>query len=98
MTEEELLKVENIVNEKIKEELEVEFQEMKTEEALQKGYLGSFMSKYPEKVTVYKIGEWSKEICAGPHVANIKELGKLKIVKEEASSQGVRRIKAVLTE
>ena len=57
MTEEELLKVENIVNEKIKEELEVEFQEMKTEEALQKGYLGSFMSKYPEKVTVYKIGE-----------------------------------------
>lgn len=98
MTEEELLKVENIVNEKIKEELEVEFQEMKTEEALQKGYLGSFMSKYPEKVTVYKIGEWSKEICAGPHVANIKELGKFKIIKEEASSQGVRRIKAVLTE
>ena len=98
MTEEELLKVENIVNQKIKEEMEVEFQEMDTNEALRKGYLGSFMSKYPEKVTVYKIGEWSKEICAGPHVANIKELGKLKIVKEEASSQGVRRIKAVLTE
>ncbi len=94
MTDEELLKVENIVNEKIKEELKVEFQEMETDEALQKGYLGSFMSKYPKKVTVYKIGEWSKEICAGPHVENIKEIGDFKIVKEEASSQGVRRIKA----
>lgn len=96
LTEEELAKVEEIVNARISEGLEIICKEMKTEEALSSGYLGSFMSKYPDNVTVYSMGEWSKEICAGPHVSNTKELGKLKIIKEEASSQGVRRIKANL--
>ena len=96
LTEEELAKVEEIVNLRISEGLEIICKEMKTEEALSSGYLGFFMSKYPDNVTVYNMGEWSKEICAGPHVSNTKELGKLKIIKEEASSQGVRRIKANL--
>ncbi|MDD3808595.1 MAG: alanine--tRNA ligase-related protein [Candidatus Pacebacteria bacterium] len=96
LTEEELLKIQKIVNEKIQEGLIVSFKEMKTEDALKMGYLGSFMSKYPEQVTTYDIGGWSKEICAGPHVKNTKEIGELKIIKEEASSQGVRRIKAVV--
>jgi alanyl-tRNA synthetase len=96
LTEEELLKIQAMVNEKIQEGLMVSFQEMKTEDALKSGYLGSFMLKYPEIVTVYNIGDWSKEICAGPHVNNTKELGEFKIIKEEASSQGVRRIKAII--
>jgi alanyl-tRNA synthetase len=54
------------------------------------------MAKYPEIVTTYNMGGWSKEICAGPHVQNIKELGRLEILKEEASAQGIRRIKAIL--
>ncbi len=96
MTDEELKQVEDLVNEKINQNLKVEFKEEKLEEALKEGYLGSFMAKYPEVVRVYNIGEWSKEICAGPHVENILELKGIKILKEEASSQGVRRIKAVL--
>lgn len=96
LTEEELKKVEDLVNEKISEKLKVNFKEEKLEEALKEGYLGSFMAKYPEVVKVYDIGGWSKEICAGPHVENISELRGIKILKEEASSQGVRRIKAVL--
>ncbi|MFA5091670.1 MAG: hypothetical protein WC483_03680 [Candidatus Paceibacterota bacterium] len=94
MTDDEVKQVENLVNEKINSGLEIQKQEMKTEEALKNGFIGSFMAKYPEIVTTYNIGEWSKEICAGPHVQNTKELGKLEILKEEASSQGVRRIKA----
>jgi alanyl-tRNA synthetase len=96
MTDEELKQVEDLVNEKINQSLKVEFKEEKLEEALKDGYLGSFMAKYPEIVRVYNIGDWSKEICAGPHVENISELKGIKILKEEASSQGVRRIKAVL--
>ncbi len=96
MTIEEIKSVEDLVNQKIKEGLNITKQEMKTEEALNNGFLGSFMAKYPETVTAYSIGEWSKEICAGPHVQNTKELGRIEILKEEASSQGVRRIKAVL--
>jgi len=55
------------------------------------------MMKYPDKVTTYNIGDWSKEICAGPHVKNTKEIGPFKIIKEESSSAGIRRIKATLT-
>ena len=96
LTEEELEKIQDLVNKKIQEGLDVKVKDMNTKEAIEGGYLGSFMAKYPETVTVYNIGEWSKEICAGPHVKNTNELGEFKILKEEASSMGVRRIKAVL--
>ena len=69
---------------------------MKKEEALQSGAECMFIEKYPDIVTVYSIGEISKELCGGPHVKNTKELGTFKIKKEESSSSGIRRIKAVL--
>ena len=71
-------------------------QEMSLEEAKQSGATGLFESKYGEKVKVYTIGKYSKEICGGPHAKNTKELGKFKIIKEQSSSAGVRRIKAIL--
>lgn len=98
MSSDEIKKVEELVNAQIKAGLNILKQEMKTNEALKNGFVGSFMAKYPEVVTTYNMGEWSKEICAGPHVQNTKELGKLEILKEEASSQGVRRIKARLNQ
>lgn len=97
LTEEELKKVEAIVNEKIKQGLEVKKEEMTPEEAKKKGAMGLFEQKYGEKVSVYSIGKFSKEICAGPHVSNTKELGKFKIMKEEAVAAGIRRIKATLS-
>ncbi|MEM4181878.1 MAG: alanine--tRNA ligase [Candidatus Pacearchaeota archaeon] len=96
LTSEELKKVEDLVNKKIQEGLKVDFKEMSVEEAKKIGAQGVFESKYGDKVKVYFIGDFSKEICAGPHVSNTKELGKFKIIKEESSSAGVRRIKAVL--
>ena len=69
---------------------------MKKEEAIQSGAECMFIERYPDIVTVYSIGEVSKELCGGPHVKNTKELGTFKIKKEESSSSGVRRIKAVL--
>ena len=69
---------------------------MSPHEAKEKGAIGIFDDKYKEKVSVYTIGDFSKEICAGPHVKNLCELGHFRIVKEESSSSGVRRIKAVL--
>ena len=96
LTSEQIEKVEKIVNEKIKENLPVKVEEMKLERAIESGALGFFRAKYPEIVKVYSIGSYSKEICAGPHVSHTKELGEFKIIKEEASSAGVRRIKAVL--
>ena len=98
LTPEQIRKVEEIVNEKIKENLPVKMEEMKLEEAIKSGALSFFKAKYPEIVKVYSIGNYSKEICAGPHVSSTKELGKFKIIKEEASSAGVRRIKAILEE
>ena len=71
-------------------------QEMKKEDAIKSGAECMFIEKYPDIVTVYTIGDVSKELCGGPHVNNTKELGKFKIKKEESSSSGVRRIKAVL--
>jgi alanyl-tRNA synthetase len=96
LTEEELKKVESIVNEKIKQGLEIRKEEMTPEEAKKKGAVGPFEEKYGEKISVYSIGNYSKEICAGPHVKNTKELGRFKIIKEEAVAAGIRRIRAKL--
>ena len=96
LTEEEKEKVENLVNKWIDEALDVKCVEMTKEGALASGAECMFIDKYPDIVTVYEIGNVSKELCGGPHVKNTKEIGKFKIVKEEASSAGVRRIKAVI--
>jgi alanyl-tRNA synthetase len=96
LTEEELKKVEDLINEKIKNHLEVKREEMSIKEAKEVGAEGVFDHKYGEKVFVYSIGKFSKEICSGPHVKNIKELGKFKIVKQKSVGSGVRRIKAIL--
>ena len=96
MTKEELQQVEDIVNEQIKRELEVKCEEMTLEEKKKSGAMGLFENKYGEKVKVYTIGDFSKEICGGPHVKHTGELGHFKIKKEESSSAGVRRIKAIL--
>jgi alanyl-tRNA synthetase len=101
MSEEEKKKVEDMVNQKIKESLPVSFEEMKIGEAKEAGALGVFGEKYGEVVKVYKIGDddqgiFSIELCGGPHTEDTGKLGHFKIVKEEAVSAGVRRIKAVL--
>lgn len=96
LTEEEKQKVENLVNKWISEGLEVKVDEMTKQEALDSGAKCMFIEKYPDVVTVYSIGNISKELCGGPHVKNTKEIGKFKIIKEEASSSGVRRIKAII--
>ena len=96
LTDEEKQKVEDLVNEWIKQALPVKVEEMKKEEAIASGAECMFIEKYPDIVTVYSIGDVSKELCGGPHVKNTSELGIFKIKKEEASSAGVRRIKAIL--
>ena len=96
LTDEEKQKVENLVNEWIKEAIPVTVEEMKKEDAIKSGAECMFIEKYPDIVTVYSIGTVSKELCGGPHVKNTSELGTFKIKKEEASSAGVRRIKAIL--
>ncbi len=96
MTTEQKQQIEDIVNEQIKKGLAVSWQEMSVDEAKEQNAMGVFEHKYAEKVKVYSIGDFSKEICGGPHVKNTAELGHFKIQKEEASSAGVRRIKAVL--
>ena len=96
LTPEEIKKCEEIVNGWIKECLAVSVLEMPKEDAVKLGAEAMFIERYPDIVTVYSIGKVSKEICMGPHVKNTSELGTFKIVKEEASSAGVRRIKAIL--
>ena len=96
LTEEELKATEELVNKWISEDLKVSSEEMNKEEAINSGAECMFIEKYPDIVTVYSIGEVSKELCGGPHVESTGVLGKFKIKKEEASSAGVRRIKAVL--
>ncbi len=96
LTPEEKQQIEDLVNKWIKEGLPVTKQEMKKEDAIKSGAECMFIEKYPDIVTVYTIGDVSKELCGGPHVKNTSELGKFKIKKEESSSSGVRRIKAVL--
>ncbi len=96
LTKEEIEKIENEVNSQIEKSLNVIREEMFLDEAKKKKATGVFDNKYGERVSVYTIGNISKEICTGPHVVNTKELGKFKIKKEESSSSGVRRMKAVL--
>ena len=96
LTEEEKTKVEDLVNEWIKEDMPVICTEMSKEEAIASGAECMFVDKYPERVTVYSIGDVSKELCGGPHVSRTGEIGHFKIKKEESSSAGVRRIKAVI--
>ncbi len=93
---EDLKKVEALVNEVIQKDMQVLCEEMTLDEALQKGAIGLFANKYGEKVTVYSMGDFSKEVCAGPHVTNTGVLKSFHIMKEESSSKGVRRIKATV--
>lgn len=92
LTDEEIKKTEDLVNEKIKNNLEQKKEIMSYDEAVKSGALAFFKEKYPEKVMVYSFGNFSKEICGGPHVENTKVLGKFKIIKEESVSAGIRRI------
>jgi len=96
LTEEQKQKVEDLVNQKIQEDLEVRQEEMSLKEAKEQGATGVFGEKYGDKVKVYTVNDFSKEICGGPHVKKTSELGHFKIKKESSSSAGVRRIKAVL--
>lgn len=96
LTEEEIKKIEKYVNDAIAAKADVICTEMTVAEAKAMGAIGVFDSKYGEKVKVYQIGNFSTEICGGPHAKNTGELGKFRIVKEQSSSAGVRRIKAVL--
>jgi alanyl-tRNA synthetase len=103
MTADQILKIEDIVNEQINKKMPVSYQEMTLQQAKEYGALGVFEHKYGDVVKVYTVGPnssigsgqvFSKEICGGPHVDNTSELGSFKIIKEESSSAGVRRIKA----
>ena len=96
VTEEELTAVENLVNEKIQENIPVVFEEMSLDEARAREFVGVFSAKYGETVKTYSIGNFSREICGGPHANSTGELGKFKIVKEQSCGAGIRRIKAVL--
>lgn len=96
VTPEQLKEVEDIVNEQIKRDLPVTCEEMTLEEAKASGATGLFANKYGEKVKVYTIGDFSKEICGGPHVERTGGMGHFKILKEEGVAAGIRRIKAVL--
>ena len=97
LSDEEKIETENLVNKWIQEGLDVRVEEMSKEDAIKSGAECMFIEKYPDIVTVYTIGDnVSKELCGGPHVKNTSLLGHFKIIKEEASSAGVRRIKAIL--
>lgn len=96
LTEDELAKIEGLVNGWINEDIKVTKEEMAKQKAVEIGAEHQFIERYPDIVSVYTIGEVSKEICTGPHVNSTKEIGKFKIAKEESSSSGVRRIKAII--
>ncbi len=96
LTAEEIAEVEKKVNEAIAADVEITCEEMTVDEAKKAGAVGLFTAKYGEKVKVYTMGKYSKEICGGPHAARTGELGHFRIIKEQSSSAGVRRIKAVL--
>lgn len=96
MTAEQIKQVEDLVNEQIDKKLPIICEEIGLDEAKTQGAMGIFESKYGDKVKVYTMGDFSKEICGGPHAKNTGDLGRFKIQKEESSSSGVRRIKAVL--
>ena len=96
MTQEEIKAVEDLVNEKIGENIHVVFEEMSYDKARAEGIVGVFDNKYGDVVKTYSIGTFSREMCGGPHAASTGELGHFKIVKEQSSASGVRRIKAIL--
>lgn len=96
LSPEQLQSIEDLVNDQIHAKLPVDFEVMGVDEAKQKGAIGLFEEKYGDKIKVYRIGDFSIEICGGPHVENTGDLGTFKIVKESSSSAGIRRIKAVL--
>ncbi len=96
LTDEEVAEVEKLVNAQIEKNVPVVMKEMSLEEAKEGGFVGVFDSKYGEVVKTYSIGEFSKEICGGPHVASTGELGTFKIAKQENVSAGIKRIKAIL--
>lgn len=96
LTDEEIKDVEELVNRQIKKALPVKRIETTLDEAIKMGSQAVFEQKYGEKVSVYSIGDFSMELCSGPHVKNTRELGRFKIIKEEGISAGVRRIRAVL--
>jgi alanyl-tRNA synthetase len=96
MSVQEIKQTQDLVNQKISENLEVKKQKMEYKQAINQGALAFFKEKYPDIVTVYSIGDFSKEICAGPHVEKTGEIGKFKIIKEQSSSAGIRRIKATI--
>jgi len=96
LTEKEIEEIEKIINKQIKRNIPISHEEIPYEQAIKLGALSYFREKYPLIVKVYTIGNFSKEICTGPHVKNTRELGKFKIVKEESVATGVRRIKAIL--
>lgn len=96
LTPEEVAEVERLINEQIKADVPVVMEEMSLAEAKAKGFTGLFESKYGEKVKTYSIGEFSKEICGGPHAESTGKLGTFKIAKQENVSAGVKRIKAIL--
>ena len=95
LTSKELEQVEDMVNEAVQKDYSVTKEEMSYEDAIKSGALAFFKLKYPLKVNVYSVGDFSKELCGGPHVSNTAEIGKFKITKEESISAGVRRIRAV---
>lgn len=97
MTKEEIKATEDLVNEQIKNDLPVTMSIMSVEEAKAAGAIAFFTDRYDEKVSVYSIGDFSKEVCGGPHVKHTAEIGRFKIVKEQSCSKGVRRIKGVIT-
>ncbi|MDP3987315.1 MAG: alanine--tRNA ligase [Nanoarchaeota archaeon] len=96
LTEEEKKKIEDFVNKKISENLEVKKEELPLKKALTSGAQSEFGARYPEIVSVYSLGDFSKEICTGPHVKNTKQIGHFKIIKEESAAAGIRRIKATV--
>ncbi|MDR3293669.1 MAG: alanine--tRNA ligase [Clostridiales bacterium] len=97
LTAEEVAEAERLVNEAISQHIDIVLEEMTVDEAKESGALGIFESKYGEVVKVYTVGNFSKEICGGPHAKNTGELGVFKIEKEQSSSSGVRRIRGVLS-
>ncbi|MDA2921652.1 alanine--tRNA ligase [Patescibacteria group bacterium AH-259-L07] len=97
LTKREIKAIEDLVNKQIKRDLLVTVEKKKFENAIKAGALAFFREKYPKEVTVYTMGDFSKEVCTGPHVKHTNQIGKFKIVKDEALSSGVHRIRAVLT-
>jgi alanyl-tRNA synthetase len=96
MTPEQIKRVEDLVNEQIAKSLDVSFAEMPVAQAKAAGAMAVFGEKYGDVVKVYSVGDFSKEICGGPHVGSIGGLGRFRITKEQSSSAGIRRIRAVL--